>query len=205
MATTGKPVSIDRGRKSVKTVLIKAACELLADVGPNAMSVRTVAQRAGVNHGQVHHYFGGKQGLIDAAMHHLAAEHFKNAHERAKGDIVPKPLTLGEDAQYLRAIVRLALDGDVATATREIEEGISIPDEIRRFLAATYPDNQVPLDAKARLAMTFAMELGWSALESYILHIADIQDDEVEAVREHARVLSRHFIEELVAPQAEPT
>ena len=31
-------------------------------------AARHLAERAGVNHGQVHHYFGGKRGLLEAAM-----------------------------------------------------------------------------------------------------------------------------------------
>ncbi len=63
---TDTDASETRGRDAVKTKLINSACEMLAELGPNAMSVRNVASRAGVNHGQVHHYFGGKQGLVEA-------------------------------------------------------------------------------------------------------------------------------------------
>ncbi|MGI9323297.1 MAG: TetR family transcriptional regulator [Pseudomonadales bacterium] len=197
MATSKTPAP-DRGPEAVKASLIKAACEVLAEVGPNAMSVRTVATRAGVNHGQVHHYFGSKQGLIAAATHHLATEHFEHAHQRAKekGESVPPALTLGQDSQYLRAIVRLVLDGDIETATREIAEGISIPDEMQRLMTRQYGD-EVPPDVRARIALTFAIELGWAALEPYIMQIANVQADEAEEVREHARTLSRTFLNEL--------
>ena len=47
--------------------LIDAAADLLGEVGPRAMTVRSIAQRVGVNHGLIHHYFGGKQPLLEAA------------------------------------------------------------------------------------------------------------------------------------------
>ena len=68
-----------RGKEAVKAALITAAGELLAEIGPKAMSVRDVAVRAGVNHGQVHHYFNGKDGLIKTAMRALAKEHMEHA------------------------------------------------------------------------------------------------------------------------------
>lgn len=106
----------ERGPDAVKAALIDATCEMLAEVGPNAMSVRSVALRAGVNHGQVHHYFGTKQGLIEAAAHKLAAEHFEHARARSGGTPLPIPLTLGEDSSYLIALVRLVLDGQIGRA-----------------------------------------------------------------------------------------
>ena len=74
----------ENGSESVKDALIEAACEMLAESGPRSMSVRKVAARAEVNHGQVHHYFGGKQGLIEAAMAQMSEEHYENARLRVQ-------------------------------------------------------------------------------------------------------------------------
>ena len=186
------------GRDGVKAALIDAACQMLAEVGPNAMSVRSVAKRAGVNHGQVHHYFGNKQGLINAAVHRLALEHFQHAHERSGGRPVPKPLTLGEDSSYLIALVRLILDGHVDTATREVDEGISIPIEFRNYVTRDFPAGDVPVEIKAQLALVYAIELGWSALEPYILRLADVSATEVDAVREAMREMSAKRYETLI-------
>jgi len=184
-----KANSLERGREKVKAALIEAACDMLAESGPNTMSVRNVAARAGVNHGQVHHCFGGKQGLIEAAVAQLAQEHYTNAHERAGAELLPPPLTLGEDAQYLQAIVRLVLDGDVETATQEIRSGISIPVEARKHITQHYSKGNVPTEVKARFAVSLAVELGWAALEPYILRLADVRKKEQDAVREEARTL----------------
>lgn len=189
-----KKTHLERGPEAVKAALIEAACYMLAEFGPNAMSVRNVATRAGVNHGQVHHYFGGKQGLIEAAADHLAKEHYINAHERSGGTPLPPPLTLGEDSQYLQAIVRLVLDGDLETATQEIRSGVSVPVEARQHLTRNYPAGQVPIEVKVRFAVTVAIELGWAALEPYILQLADVNDSEQQVVREQAQALIRNFI-----------
>lgn len=187
----------DRGPEAVKSALIKAACEMLAEFGPNAMSVRNVAIKAGVNHGQVHHYFGGKEGLIHAAAAKLAKDHYKNAHERAEGQTFPAPLTLGEDSEYLSAVVRLVLDGRLDVATRELESEESVPLAARRLLTRKYQDAQVPTEVKARLAIGAAIELGWAALEPYILQVADVDETEQQAVIEHAKCLARTFVQHI--------
>ena len=203
MNADSNPQPIDRGPDAVKTALINAACEMLAEAGPNAMSVRNVATRAGVNHGQVHHYFGGKEGLIRAAATHLAHQHYKNAHERASGSPIPAPLTLGEDRQYLQTIVRLVLDGRLDIASQEIEAGQSIPVEARQFLMRNYPDDQIPVEAKARFAAAVAFELGWAALEPFIMRMADVSEAEQSEVRDHARVLARSFMPNEYNPLSE--
>ena len=71
MSADSKIKTLERGRDKVKTALIEAACEMLAESGPNAMSVRNVATRAGVNHGQVHHYFGGKEDIHVTLLNQL--------------------------------------------------------------------------------------------------------------------------------------
>ena len=197
MSADSKIKPLERGRDKVKTALINAACEMLAESGPNAMSVRNVATRAGVNHGQVHHYFGGKEGLIEAAAAHLAAQHYANAQERASGSPVPIPLTLSEDSQYLQTVVRLVLDGRLDVAVQEIESGQSVPVNARRALMGDYPDGEVPPELKARFAVVLATELGWAALESFIMRLADVDEKEQELVREYARAITSALVPDL--------
>lgn len=183
----------DDGREFVREALIRAAGEMLAELGPKAMSVRKVAAKAGVNHGQVHHYFGGKNGLIQAAMSHLAREHYGNAKKRSGNSPLPAPLTLGEDSQYLQSLVRLVLDGDLTTATQEMQTSNSVPLDARKYLERNYPIGEVPVEVKARFALSAAIELGWAALETYIFQLADVNESDKEPVRESARSLAREF------------
>ncbi|MEM7097745.1 MAG: TetR/AcrR family transcriptional regulator [Pseudomonadota bacterium] len=193
----GDRVGVDRGKEAVKSALIAAACELLADVGPKNMSVRNVAQKAGVNHGQVHHYFGGKQGLVEEAMQQLSEQHFRNARARSAGATLPEPLTLGEDDQYSRAMVRLILDGDLETALREISQGVSIPHEAVKAIVSRF-DGQVPIEVQAVMAVNIATELGWAALEPYIFEMVEVEDADQEEVRAHAKVISRRHLNEIL-------
>ena len=175
----------ERGREAVQAALIDAACALLAESGPKAMTVRKVAARAGVNHGQVYHYFGGKEGLIRAAMRQLARRHLQNVVERSRGRSIPPALTLGRDPEYLRAVVRMVLDGDLATAALEIEEGVSVPRRVLSHLTELLALEQPSLDLKAVFAAMAALELGWAAMEPYVLLLADVGDEEEAASIRH--------------------
>lgn len=63
---------------SLRPALLAAAAELVAEVGPGAVSMREVARRAGVSHAASAHHFGDKRGLFTA----LAAEGFELLAER---------------------------------------------------------------------------------------------------------------------------
>ncbi|MFO7557486.1 MAG: helix-turn-helix domain-containing protein, partial [Desulfobacterales bacterium] len=59
MIKTKKP----HGRDEVVTALIRAAAELFSEKGVEAVSLRKIAVRAGVNHGLIHRHFGSKEAL----------------------------------------------------------------------------------------------------------------------------------------------
>ena len=71
-----------RGRKNVEKRLIDSAAYLVGSVGPNQLTIRDIADHAGVNHAQIHHYFGGKKGLLIATYKQLAFEHVQQLERR---------------------------------------------------------------------------------------------------------------------------
>lgn len=176
-----------RGREHVEQLLISAAADLLGEVGPNAVTVRAIAQRAGVNHGLVHHYFGGKTHLLKAAMNQLVEEHQSFAKDRSGGDALPAPLALVDDQRYLRAVVRAVIDGETALAATEITSGVSIPRGVLEHLTASQGLNEPDARTKALVAMGMAMEMGWAALEPFIMAVLDVRDDEIDEVRDIVR------------------
>ena len=179
-----------RGVDAVKSALVEAAAERLSEVGPRAVSVRDVARRAGVNHGQIHHYFGGKRALLRAAMLHLAAQHFEHQTELSGGRPIPRALSLAEDPRYWRAICRAVMEGDLELAGVEIEAGLSVP---RRALAALMERDGADaddLDFKARFAAVAALSLGWVALEDFVVMLVDVGEGDREALRERIKQIA---------------
>lgn len=178
-----------RGRSAVEDALVQAAAELLAERGPRGAGVRDIARRAGVNHGQVHHYFGGKDPLVRAAMRQLAAEHLAHATARSGGAAVPPPLSLAEDTEYWRAVIRTVLDGDLAIARVELDEGLSVPHRALLALTEQRGLDEPDTELKARVATSVALQLAWAVLEEFVFAVTDVAPDEREAVRAHvARV-----------------
>jgi len=60
------------GEDARRRQLIEATIESLADVGFAACTLMDIARRAGVSPGLVAHYFGDKDGLLEATLRHMA-------------------------------------------------------------------------------------------------------------------------------------
>ncbi|MBL8777248.1 MAG: TetR/AcrR family transcriptional regulator [Acidimicrobiales bacterium] len=79
----GRPV----GRAEVMEAVSAAATDLFAERGPDAVTVREVADRAGVNHALIHRHFGTKEELLrvvlSGAIERMAsvAQHTTNTGE----------------------------------------------------------------------------------------------------------------------------
>ena len=189
MSEPAGPREAVRGEGAVRTALLEAACDMLAEVGPKSLSVRKLADRAGVNHGQIHHYFGGKRGLLKAAMALLADEHWRNTQARteATGSLFPPALALAEDARYWRATCHAVLEGDMDLASVELEEGKSVPRQIYEALASSALPPAAALDLKADFAFAVVSQLGWVAFEAFAFLVSDVGGDAEEAVRARVR------------------
>jgi AcrR family transcriptional regulator len=171
----------ERGRSSVEEKLIAAACLLLAKSGPNAVSNRDIAKRAGVNHGQIHHYFGSKHGLLKAAMSRVSQTHWDNTQEN--GYIPLKGL--GGDQLYALAVVRCAIDGELELATQHVTDNISVPRLLLENRIKSQDPSLTPLDAQCAMAVPVAIEMGWAVLEPYIFNALDVKEEDIQKVREH--------------------
>ncbi|KZW99260.1 transcriptional regulator BetI [Pseudoalteromonas luteoviolacea] len=51
--------------------LIEATLESVAELGLHATTINSISNRAGLSSGIISHYFGGKQGLIEATVRYL--------------------------------------------------------------------------------------------------------------------------------------
>ena len=191
---------VPRGSGSVKEALIEAACDGLAEVGPRALSTRQLAASAGVNHGQIHHYFGGKRGLLKAAMAALAAEHWRNSLERAGGGPIPPALSLAEDTRYWRATARAVIEGDLELARVEIDEGLSVPRRALEALRQRRGQAEDNLEFKAEFALMVALQLGWVAFEPFAMLLADVDEADRDAFREHLKLRLARWTERAAGP-----
>jgi AcrR family transcriptional regulator len=122
-----------RGPAAVRASLIAAASELFAERGTALVSVREIAECAGVNHGLIHHYFRSKQGLVDATLDELAAHATKSLEHGL--DLSPD----GPLARYLLVASRVLLDSDPSDQAEEAMTAGGMSAVLRR-LAELTPD-----------------------------------------------------------------
>ena len=54
--------------QSTKSRLLESGAQLMADKGFDGVSVREICAHAGTSINMIHHYFGSKQGLLDAIV-----------------------------------------------------------------------------------------------------------------------------------------
>lgn len=179
-----------KGRAAVEEALITAAAAVIAEGGATRATVREIAARAGVNHGQVHHYFGSKEGLLREAMRGLARDHYVNATARGGGGPFPPPLTVAEDRRYWQAVIRLVLDGELELARVELDDDVSVPRRALRALADLEGKARPDTDLKSRVAASVALQLAWAALEDFVCAVCEVDDDERDAVRRHVAGLT---------------
>lgn len=175
-----------RGRRAVRTALIEAAVDLFADHGD--VSIRAVAGRAGVNHGLVHHYLGGKSGLRAAVLQRLSASIYDEFDLPEKASLRELGLAIlratQADPRFVKILARALLDGDVPT---QLQSSFPVVARLRQAAPAD------PAAARAGIAEGLALGLGAIVFGPWIRAAVDMNEAEFEATRDAAleRVFAR--------------
>ena len=165
-----------RGRAASEDALISAAADLFEDVGPNTVAVRAIAERAGVNHGLVHHYFGSKAGLVQAVLERLADESAAAIRERGVEAVIDP--ADGRVRRHVRVLTRVVLD-DAAP------EGYQARFPIVAYLSGIGRET-LGMDgetAALRASQAVALMVGWLILEPWLLSSAGLGPESLEAAR----------------------
>ncbi|WP_029076475.1 transcriptional regulator BetI [Kaistia adipata] len=114
------------GEDARRLQLIEATIESLADVGFAACTLMDIGRRAGVSPGLVAHYFGDKEGLLEATLRHMAgrisrlvSQRLVEAHSpRARVQAVIDANLAPEEFDRRTASVWLAFWGQVIHSAR---------------------------------------------------------------------------------------
>lgn len=81
--------------------LVEAAISAIHARGSLDITIRDIAERAGVSQGLAHHYFGSKDALIVSAMRHLLTEYGRQVRREIKSAATPR--------ERVSAIIRASL------------------------------------------------------------------------------------------------
>jgi TetR/AcrR family transcriptional regulator, repressor for neighboring sulfatase len=177
-----KSPGVPSGPGAVRRAILEAATELFCTRGPESVSLRDVAQRAGVNHALIGRYVGNRRQLVDEVYTGLAAQ---VAEEFVRDPL--HPLDFAPDAapqRLFRLLAHLMLGGERPSRLAEPSPLHALIDSVRSLSGA---DDETAAIRGAHLA---ASALGWRLFESFLIVAAGLEDTPIEQIREqHQRML----------------
>jgi AcrR family transcriptional regulator len=148
-------------------------------VNGGSFSVRQIADAAGVNHGQIHHYFGGKPELKRAMLERLSEDLLRSIEDATEAsspgvdDFAARAVqALTEDPSFARALGRhLIEDSDVAQR--------KFPVIAKLRARANAADSE---RATFHLATGLATSLGWALFQPWIQQALELSDRETQEI-----------------------
>lgn len=171
------PKGSTSGRGAVEEHLIEAAIDLLSERSGTGITGREVAERAGVNYGLIHHYFGSKDAVVDAA--------FVRLHERYLEDVVKDdrrafaaPFGMRAHEAFLRIWAYRELAG-AATPLIDLKGMRLLLDSIvsRRRIEARRGTRY--LEAQASGYCAVALQLGWVLCRHDLARVSGAREPEI--------------------------
>ena len=170
-----------KGRQNVEKKLIESAAVLVGAIGPNQLTIRDIADHAGVNHAQIHHYFGGKDGLLIATYKLLAFEHVEQLQRRnvTPDNMIKEPLSEITN-NYFRAVIRAVLDNRMDLVRVQVDSDLKKKKKTLDQLVKLKNKKKPSAEMKAAIALIMVVEFGLASMKPYIMEVLDINEQEMK-------------------------
>ena len=170
-----------KGRQNVEKKLIESAAVLVGSIGPNQLTIRDIADHAGVNHAQIHHYFGGKDGLLIATYKLLAFEHVEQLQRRnvSPDNMIKEPLSEITN-NYFSAVIRAVLDNRMDLVRVQVDSDLSMSKKTLDQLVKLKKEKKPTAEMKAAIALIMVVEFGLASMKPYIMEVLDISEKEMK-------------------------
>lgn len=164
------------GRDGAVEALVDAARELFVEHGPNAVSLRDVAKRAGVNHGLIHHYIGTREDLLRLV--------FSVSTDRARQEVAGTD----DPVDGLRALRTVGGTSDdytrlLAWALLEHRDPAAFHGRSSALDAVVATAGSDSRQLRLALAMAMVQTLGWKLFGGYALAAAGLDAEDPSAIR----------------------
>ena len=172
------PLNDVRGPEAVRRSLIDAAKALSAVRSPRQVSGRELAQRAGVNYGLIHYYFGTKDNVFAQAVTEATETMAKRWDDSGV-----LPVNTGDEAASYRTFAKLEVD----------ESRSPIADLVARIVAGEARASDRPetdRELLAEVAITTALQFGWGTFEDEIVGALEQFGGELHELRARVAELS---------------
>lgn len=158
--------------------VLDATTDLMAEFGPDAVSLRMIAARANVNYGLIQRHFGSREALLEQAVDTQMTTITAKLRERGFTPATALQI-LAEHPLLTDLVLRAAL---ARTDMRVYRPQNSIVQRLLRPEGSD-PSETPSREQRLRVAAFVAFIFGWVALESMSLRSLGFDDDEREAIR----------------------
>ena len=174
-------VNKTKGRQNVEKKLIESAAVLVGSIGPNQLTIKDIANHAGVNHAQIHHYYGGKDDLQIATYKLLAFEHVEQLQRRnvTPDNMIKEPLSEITN-NYFRAVIRAVLDNRMDLVRVQVDSDLSMSKKTLDQLVKLKNKKKPSAEMKAAIALIMVVEFGLASMKPYIMEVLDINEQEMK-------------------------
>jgi AcrR family transcriptional regulator len=175
----------------VSEALVAASERLCSEQPPGSVTVRSIADAAGVNHGLVHHYFGSKLDLLGATM--LSIE--RVVLEELEGLVDPVAAADGflqvvrDRPSYPRLLSWMLLEG--VDPTDHIGD---FPLVARLVQLVEFDEGVDTGEARVRVATLLAFVAGLATTADFMADAADLSDRERELMSDRAVRVARWIV-----------
>lgn len=181
-------------RLTTRDALLKAARELFAEKGAEAVSTREIASKANVNNGLIHRHFRTKDALLREVLEGLSAEISSVDDEgEESATLIRFFQAVRERETYWKLLARSILDGQPVDRVQRtfptIEKAIKLIEDMQA-------QGRGPKDADPRTVAVLlaAVAFGWLVFEPWLLAAGGFADDEKDEAGRDVIRLVRSFI-----------
>jgi AcrR family transcriptional regulator len=194
--TDGGREASESGREATTAAILDAAEDLFSSRGFSAVSVRAIAERAGISHALVHRYIGRKIDIWSAVVERNARGILQAAPDNP--DILATTSLmlrsgLAQYRRYIRLVAYSALHGPSSgfpTGMYGATERLVELAERVAASASSAEQSDESLDPRFVIACVDALFFGWITMESWLLKRTGLEDmDETEVVDGVERVM----------------
>ncbi len=195
-------------REKTTEEILDAAEKLFAERHPSDVTVRDIAEKAGVTHALVHQYIGTKEDLLNAVIQRVATNRValvrrSNTLDEALQAIADQILT---NRVHSKSLVRSAMDGvEYVSLNERIRTGHALIELTERMAASGAAPVPAPNDIgpQVLVAAISALLFGWAATEDWAWHIFDLDPDSKDEIyRQLGEIVA--YLENLALKPAGP-
>ena len=156
------------GREAVMQAVIEAACDLFSEKAPVRVSIREIADKAGVNHGLIHRHFGSKRNLILQVLLHIDGQIRKASGEGKSFNEVFRLVSEAAftDSRYWRIPANLIMDGE---GDLLLESEVSFLQDLKEMAVRDFDKRGFKgFQAEEAIFLLIALGLGTEMFGEYI-------------------------------------